>query len=114
MKSLGCTKEEAIQIIKDDEDIDSNVKKDFDLSSEQEKIAKQYRNTHSKKKSDKKITRTRKPNEYKGEVIGFLAQKIAEFGAKNVQIANKEREIVFKNDKNVEFSITLVQHRNKK
>ena len=40
MKALGVTKEEALQIIADDEDIDKGIAKDFDLTKEQEQNAK--------------------------------------------------------------------------
>lgn len=113
MKSLGCTEEEAIQIIKDDEDIDRGVAKDFDLSPEQEKASKKYRSTNQRKKSDKPIKRERKPNEYKRWLINELAETIVLLVG-DAEIKNIEREIYFENDKGDSFSLTLVQHRKKK
>ena len=110
IKSLGCTEEEAIQIIKDDEDIDKGVAKDFDLSPEQEKASKKYRSTNQRKKSDKPIKRERKPNEYKRWLINELANTIGG----DVEIKNIEREICFENEKGDSFSLILVQHRKKK
>lgn len=115
MKALGVSKEEALQIIADDNDIDQGKPKDFDLTKEQEKNAKHYRQTHQKKKSGKPVKRERKSNVYKADLIAYLAECLQDYNdADFVQIANKEREIVFKNSQNVEFSVTLVQHRAKK
>lgn len=113
MRSLGCTKEEAIQIIKDDEDIDKGLAKDFDLTKEQEKASKKYRSTNQRKKSDKPIKRERKPNKYKRWLINQLAESII-YLVGNAEIKNVEREICFENDKGDSFSLTLVQHRKKK
>lgn len=113
MKSLGCTEEEAIQIIKDDEDIDKGVAKDFDLTPEQEKASKKYRSTNQRKKSDKPIKRERKPNEYKRWLISHLVEELGLYDL-DAQIINPEREIYFENDKGDSFSLTLVQHRKKK
>jgi hypothetical protein len=115
MKALGVSKEEALQIIADDNDIDQGKPKEFDLTKEQEKNAKHYRQTHQKKKCGKPIKKERKPNVYKADLIAYLAECLQDYAdADFVQIANKEREIVFKNSQNVEFSVTLVQHRAKK
>ena len=115
MKALGVSKEEALQIIADDNDIDQGKPKEFDLTKEQEKNAKHYRQTHQKKKSGKPVKRERKSNVYKADLIAYLAECLQDYNdADFVQIANKEREIVFKNSQNVEFSVILVQHRAKK
>lgn len=114
MKSLGCTEEEAIQIIKDDEDIDKGVAKDFDLTPEQEKASKKYRSTNQRKKSDKPIKRERKPNDYKRWIIEELAETIILLTG-DATISNVERQIDFENPTNGDtFSLTLVQHRKKK
>ena len=44
MKTLGVTEEEAIEIIKDDDDIDHDLPKDYDLTEEQLKVAKKMKN----------------------------------------------------------------------
>lgn len=114
MKSLGCTEEEAIQIIKDDEDIDKGVAKDFDLTPEQEKASKKYRSTNQRKKSDKPTKRERKPNDYKRWIIEELAETIVLLTG-DATISNVERQIDFENPTNGDtFSLTLVQHRKKK
>lgn len=119
MKSLGCTEEEAIQIIKDDEDIDKGLAKDFDLSKEQEKASKKYRSTNQRKKSNKPIKRERKPNKFKQFIIRELVKtlerlELIEIEAESIQIKNYEREISFTNMNGDSFSLTLVQHRKKK
>ncbi len=108
MKALNCSREEAIQIIKDDEDIDKGAKL-FELTADQKKNAKAMTKTGTK--TVKGVAkRERKPDEEKQEIIS----KIADFLAKNddfsVKISNKEREIsliVGEND----YSITLTKHR---
>ena len=115
MKTLEISKEEALQLIADDEDIDKGKPKDFDLSKEQEKNSKHYRQTHTKNKTNKPVTRTRKPNVYKAEIIQYLFECLQDCeNVKSVKIDNKERMISFKNGQNDEFSLTLVQHRAKK
>jgi hypothetical protein len=115
MKALGVSKEEALQIIADDNDIDQGKPKDFDLTKEQEKNAKHYRQTHQKKKSGKPVKRERKPNVYKADLVQYLYECMCDYAdANSVQIDNKERSLCFKNSQNVEFSVTLVQHRAKK
>ena len=115
MKALDISREEALAMLKDDEDIEKGKPKDFDLTKDQEKNAKYYRQTHTKAKPTKPIKRERKPNVYKSDLIQYLVECLQDYeDADFVQIANKEREIVFKNGQNAEFSLTLVQHRAKK
>ncbi len=44
MKSLDITREEALEIIQDDDDIDHDKPKDYDLTEEQLKVAKKMKN----------------------------------------------------------------------
>lgn len=113
MITLDLTEEEAIELLQDDDDIDHGKAKDFDLSKEQEKIAKQYRNVGTRKVSDKPIKRERKPNEIKGNFIAVLAkylQNTTDLACENVNITNKERQIAFSIG-NDNFELTLVQKR---
>ena len=49
MHILGCSEEEAKQIIADDKAIDRGEKMPFDLDADKEKIAKQYTKTGTRK-----------------------------------------------------------------
>ena len=50
MNLLGCTEEEALDIIECDKKIDRGEKVPFDLTKEQEKEIKKYRNCDTHKK----------------------------------------------------------------
>lgn len=115
--NLGLSIEEAEQVLKDDSDIDHNVKKDFDLTPEQLKVAKQYTKTGTRKKTAYNFTpRERKANPTKATVISeifkFLNENI-EISAENLEILNKERQIGFKIGEN-SFELTLTQKRKPK
>lgn len=91
MKALECTREEALEIIADDEAIDSGEKL-FELTSEQEKASKQARQG-PRKKNSKPTVRERKADNDKRQLIQYLNEAI-EF-CDNVVITNPERQIDF-------------------
>ncbi len=108
MKSLGCTREEAIQVIADDEAIDSGAKL-FELTADQKKAVKKMTGTGTRK-SNGAVKRERKPDEEKQEIIAKIADFLEKIDDFDVEIVNKEREIsliVGEND----YSITLTKHR---
>ena len=115
METLDLTREEAIELIQDDEDIDHNKPKDFDLSKEQLKVVAEQ-NRKVSHKATTKTKRERKPNEPKREIIKaifeFLTEK-TDLSVENVEISNAEKMILFKmGDEN--FSLDLVQKRKPK
>lgn len=110
MNLLGCTEEQAKQVIADDKDIDQGKKKDFDLTPEQQKVAK-----HRGKREPKIYTHTkreRKENITKSGIIKEIFDFLSEKDYENLTITKKEREIDFNYQGN-SFTITLIQHRNK-
>lgn len=120
MRLLGCTAEEAEDIIRTDSDIDHGKRTQYDLTKDEEKVAKKYTNIHEKTKKkpmalDKK-PRERKANPTKGGIIAEIAQFLSEksdFATENVEITNKERMIAFKiGDES--YEITLIQKRKPK
>ena len=120
MRLLGCTAEEAEDIIRTDSDIDHGKRTKYDLSKDEEKVAKKYTNIHEKTKK-KPISldnkpRERKANPTKGGIIAEIAQFLSEksdFATENVEITNKERMIAFKiGDES--YEITLIQKRKTK
>ena len=120
MRLLGCTAEEAEDIIRTDSDIDHGKRTKYDLSKDEEKVAKKYTNIHEKTKK-KPISldnkpRERKANPTKGGIIAEIAQFLSEksdFATENVEITNKERMIAFKiGDES--YEITLIQKRKPK
>lgn len=114
MRILQISEAEAKQIIQDDKDIDQGKKKDFDISKEQEKETRKYRQVSKQPTVYQfKQKRERKPNELKREIIDdlftFLCEQYPEV-AKTGNIANVENYIDFTIDGKT-FTINLTQHR---
>lgn len=117
LMKLGVTREEAIATLQDDADIDKGKAKDFDLTPEQQKIAKQYTKTGTRKTTAYNFsTRQRKENPTKAliivEIFKFLTKNV-EISAENLEILNKERQIFFKCGEN-DYELTLTQKRKPK
>ena len=119
MRILGCTEEEALDIIANDKAIDQGKRVEFDLDPEREKMAKKMANVGTKKPTVYKFDtkeKKRKENPTKAGIIAELAKFLeenSENACENVEITNKERQIAFKIGEN-DFELTLVQKRAKK
>jgi hypothetical protein len=119
MEKLGCTLEEAQDIIKTDSEIDHGKRVYFDLSPEQEKIAKKFINSREHRKKPMTFDnkpRERKANATKGgliaEIATFLEQN-SQFSIENVEIVNKEKLITFSIG-GQSYKLDLIQSRTKK
>lgn len=115
MRKLGMSENEALQVLEDDKRIDHNEKMDFDLSKEQQKVAKQYSGTGTRK-TYTFTKRERKPNEPKRLVIDELFKFLSEneqISAEEITILNKEKLISFKIGENT-YEIDLKQKRKPK
>lgn len=117
MRILDVSAEEAEVILAHDKAVDQGKTTPYDLTPEQEKGTRKFR------QADRKPTvynftkkRERKPNATKGgliqELYEFLKEK-SEFSTENVEIINKERQISFGIGED-KFELTLVQKRKKK
>ena len=113
MRVLDITEAEAEDIIASDKAIDKGERVYFDLDKETEKMAKKYANATSHKTESKLITRTRKENPTKANIITEINQFLIENGYEMVEITNKERQIAFKVGEN-DYELTLVQKRKPK
>lgn len=116
LMNLGLSREEALQTLADDKDIDQGKPKDFDLSAEQMKNAKQYTKVGSRKTSTTPTKKERKENPTKALIIAELFKffsENAEISAENLKILNKERQIFFKCGEN-DYELTLTQKRKSK
>lgn len=118
MKSLDCTRDEAIELLEYDEDVEKNRSTEYDLTEEQKKVAKKYTKADRKKTVNaygKTVTRERKPDEDKQIIIDLLytALKVADDDFSNLEIANKEKLITFTYNGN-DYKLDLVKHRKKK
>ena len=95
---LGCSIAEAKQVIADDKAIDKGERMSFDLTPEQEKLAKKYANVreHKTPATYKWDKRERKTDTTKEGVIEQISQFLIENGYENVEITNKSKLIAFK------------------
>lgn len=111
MKILGISREEAIQLIADDETVDKMTRTadiNSDLDKEQIKASKDAR------KADRKPTvykfdttkRARKENMGKRGLIEALNSALVSYGCSDIDITNVEREIVFFSD-GTKYKLTL-------
>lgn len=124
METLKISREEAIDLIREDEEIDkmpmSQV--DNDLTDEQKKAKKKATTTtgDKRKRAYTFTKRERKPDDIKREIIATIAQNLDRccFGkdlhtVKDVNILKPEKEITFTVDGD-EYSVTLTKHRKPK
>lgn len=106
MRVLEITRDEALQVITDDLRIDQGEKL-FELNKEQQQASKQARQVSRKPTVYKFNKRERKPNEEKRFLINFLVENLNQVKEiQNLEITNKEREIVFTFDEK-KFKIVL-------
>lgn len=100
MKTLGITREEAIQLIADDEEIDRMTRTsdiDGDLTAEQRKSTKKARQADRKPTVYKFDTTKRKRAENTGKrfLIDEIKKCLENAGADSLEVTNPEREIIF-------------------
>lgn len=118
-KKLNLTPEQEQELLAYDKKIEHDSgKTEYDLTPEQEKIARKYTHTGTRKKPTgyKWTTRQRKPNATKGGIIAEIAdflEKNSQFSVENMQIINKERQFSFEIGGET-FEFTLVQKRKPK
>ena len=116
MKNLGLTEEEADELLKADKAIDKGEKMPFDLTKEQQEIAKSFTKTGTKTKKAPtvyKFEKKKTENVPKAELIKKLEELLNNEGFIDVKIVNAERLISFSNGDN-SFELTLTQKRNPK
>ena len=122
MRVLDVSAEEADEILKADKAIDRGERVPFDLSPEQEKLAKKFANVDTKQRKKPTVYnldargKARKENPTKASIIAELAKFLtenSENACEMVEITNKERQIAFKIGENA-YELTLVQKRKPK
>ena len=96
LMKLGMTKAEAEEVISADRKIDKGKKMSFDLTKEQIKATREYRQVERKPTVYNFNKRERKPNEPKRELIECLRKAVEGSGATDIEITNIERQIDFK------------------
>lgn len=101
MKIYKCSYDEALQLILDDEETDRGVLHEWNLTKEQEKEMRKYRQAEREKatpneKPKEKVKRERKEDPDKRLIISSIAEmlKNSDF-SKNIEIVRIEGEIQF-------------------
>lgn len=97
MELLGCSKEQALDIIAKDKEIDKMTvaQCESDLTQEQKATAKQYRQGDRKPTVYNFSTRERKADNDKGKLVELLASAVGMVADQEPTITNKERQIDF-------------------
>lgn len=111
--STGMNEAEARETAEYDYEIEHGGKDlEFDLTEEQQKVAKKMTSTGTRKKKTEFSwqKKERKPDEEKRELINKLFECISEVIDKTATTSNKERQIDFIVNNN-NYSITLTRHR---
>ena len=111
MRTLKCTRDEAIQLIKDDADVDRGVSKPWDLTAEQKANQRKLTRAGTRKTSGA-VNRTKKDNPAKRAIIKAVADALTM--CDSVIITNAERTIDFMGADGVSYTLTLTAHRAKK
>ena len=104
MNSLRISREEAIQLMEDDKEIDRGAKL-FDLDPELEKGAKKARQAERKANSTP-TKRERKPKPEKQEICSAMMDGLRELGVGDFNISNPEREFTFIHN-GTKYKVTL-------
>lgn len=100
MKLLDLTREEAIELINEDKEVDRMTVKqaESDLTAEQKKAIKKVKSGAKSVKAvnayGKTVTRERKADETKRELINIIQESLKEV-SDNLEITNIERQIDF-------------------
>lgn len=110
MKALSISRDEAIELLAEDDDIDHDIKKDYDLNAEQQKNAKIYQKSGNYTRKVE-VKRERKADEEKREIIARIEEMLKKFAEyENVSVKNIEKEVCFSLN-GANFSISLTKHR---
>lgn len=104
MASLGISREEAIQLIKDDKTIDSGAKL-FELDPELERSAKKARQAERKVRTTS-VKREKKAKPEKAEICAAMMDSLKSLGVDKFAVSNPEREFVFIHN-GTKYKVTL-------
>lgn len=106
MEKLDCSRDEAIEILKDDDAIEHGEKL-FELTDEQKAVSKQARGV-SRKPAKQKAKRERKPDEEKRHLIQMFRVLIEGMeDSDRVEITNIERQIDWTTSEGRRFRVVL-------
>ena len=101
MKIYKCSYDEALQLVLDDEETDRGVLHEWNLTKEQEKEMRKYRQAEREKatpseKPKEKVKKERKEDNDKRLIISTIAEMLESSElSKNVEVVRVEGEIQF-------------------
>lgn len=104
MKSLNISREEAIELMEDDKEIDRGAKM-FELPDDLKAGAKKARQAE-RKKSDTPVKRERKAKPEKAEICSAMMEGLSSLGIEDFNITNAEREFLFTHN-GTKYKVTL-------
>lgn len=110
MKSLGLTRDEAIEMLMEDEAVDKMSMKEVtsDLSEEQKKAVKAVTKTTSNKPKAK-VKRERKVDEVKKTILAIISKALAD---ELTVSATMENEVALHfNYEGADYDLKLIKHR---
>ena len=102
MKSLGISREEAIELMEEDKRIDRGEKL-YELAPELQAGAKKARQADRKKTE---VKREKKAKPEKAEICSAMMDGLRKLGVGEFEITNAEREFIFHKD-GVKYKVTL-------
>ena len=102
MKSLGISREEAIELMEEDKRIDRGEKL-YELAPELQAGAKKARQADRKKTE---VKREKKAKPEQAEICSAMMDGLRELGVGEFEITNAEREFIFHKD-GVKYKVTL-------
>lgn len=107
MKNLGLTAAEAEEVLAYDKAVEQGKKTEYDLTKEQEKEVRKYRQADRAKPFVPDLKpRERKANEPKRELIEIVKKALENAGISDISVTNVERQLDFSMD-NVKYRIVL-------
>lgn len=112
MKSLDISRQEAIEVLNDDADIDHGKKKDFDLPKEQVQQATASTGKRQYKRDPNKKRKERPKDEIKIKMVAEFAEMLKNLGYSDVNITNESKIITFKHE-NADFELNFIRKRQK-
>lgn len=116
MKNLDCSREEAVETILADIEIDKMTMKELNatISKEDKQVIKEMTKTGTRKQTVYKFdNKEKKKDTEKVEIVNTIYEFCKTF-VKNAEIKNEGREITFNFGENSEYSLVLTKHRAKK
>ena len=112
MKTLHCTREEAIDVIKCDDEIDGGNTELFALTADQKKMVRNLTKADRNPNAKREVKRERKIDDDKLTVFNVLKEALEGAEIENLSCKN-EAEISFTYN-GAEYTVKLTKHRAKK